>query len=304
MVGTSAPQRWSWPTIGCENMILVFGKTGQVANELAAFESVMGLDRSQADLKNPGACMEAIYHLKPKGVINAAAFTAVDIAEQKREIAMQINADAPAAMAKACADLKIPFVHLSTDYVYEGNGQIAWRPSDLTIPQNIYGKSKLEGEKSIIKSGLIFAIVRTSWVVSAHGNNFIKTMLRLSQSHRIINVVSDQVGGPTPARDIARACVEIVKQLIDDPKKTGIYNYSGFPDVSWFEFAQEIFAQSGSQIITKPILTSEYPTQAERPLNSRLDCSVTKEVFKIMRPCWREGLKDILRDLETANEKT
>ena len=163
-------------------MILVFSKTGQVARELQQLRAVMALGREEADLNDPQACSDAIRHHSPNAVINAAAYTAVDQAEDEEAIATVINGDAPSAMARACAELGIPFVHISTDYVFEGTGQAPWQPQDQTAPQNAYGRSKLAGETGIADSGGTYAILRTSWVVSAHGANFIKTMLRLSET--------------------------------------------------------------------------------------------------------------------------
>ena len=201
-------------------------------------------------------------------------------------------------MAKVCAELGIPFVHISTDYVFEGTGQDPWQPQDHTAPQNAYGRSKLAGETGIADSGGTYAILRTSWVVSAHGTNFIKTMLRLSETHDVLNIVCDQIGGPTPARDIAVACLQIAEQLVQEPSKSGIYHFSGTPDVSWADFAREIFEQAGKSVTVTPIPTTDYPTPAQRPLNSRMDCTATKRVFGIERPDWITGLKTILDDLE------
>ena len=279
-------------------MILVFGKTGQVSRELQQFENVVALSREVANLTDPQACGDAIRHHAPHAVINAAAYTAVDQAEVEEAVATVINGDAPRMMSEACAELGIPFVNISTDYVFKGIGQAPWKPQDQTAPQNAYGRSKLAGETGIIESGAIYAILRTSWVVSAHGVNFIKTMLHLSETCEALNVVADQIGGPTPARDIAMACLQIAEQLIHDPSKSGTYHFSGAPDVSWADFAQEIFKQVGKSMAVTPIPTIDYPTSAQRPLNSRMDCTSTKLAFSIKRPDWRTGLQTILKDLE------
>lgn len=279
-------------------MILVFGKTGQVAQELQQLESVMALSREEADLNDPQACAEAIRHHAPDAVINAAAYTAVDQAEDEEAIATVINGDAPTAMAKACSELGIPFVHISTDYVFEGTGQAPWQPQDQTAPQNAYGRSKLAGETGIADSGGTYAILRTSWVVSAHGANFIKTMLRLSETRDELQIVGDQIGGPTPACDIALACLQIAEQLVQEPSKSGIYHFSGTPDVLWADFAREVFEEAGKSVTVTPIPTTDYPTPAQRPLNSRMDCKTTERAFGIERPDWVAGLKTILDDLE------
>lgn len=278
-------------------MILVFGKTGQVATELQRLSDVVALGRKDADLSDPQACADVIRAHAPSAVINAAAYTAVDRAEQEEQLATVINADAPTAMAEACAELGIPLLHISTDYVFDGTGDRTWHPNDLTAPQNAYGRSKLAGEIGIRDSGAVHAILRTSWVVSAHGSNFVKTMLRLSEKLDALNVVADQIGGPTPARDIAAACLQIVEQLIHDPSKSGTYHYSGAPDVSWAEFANEIFDQAKRTVAVTFIATTDYRTPSARPLNSRLDCNATEQVFGISQPDWREGLKIIIKDL-------
>ena len=282
-------------------MILVFGKTGQVATELQRLNGVMALGRVDVDLSDPQACAASIREHSPKAVINAAAYTAVDRAEDEEHLAFVINCDAPTAMAAACAELGIPLVHISTDYVFSGTGDAPYCPEDAAEPQNAYGRSKLAGEIGIRTSGAVCAILRTSWVVSAHGANFIKTMLRLSETQDAINVVADQVGGPTPARNIATVCLQIANLLIQDPSKSGIYHYSGVPDVSWAKFATEIFAQAGRTVTVTPISTTEYPTPAKRPLNSRMDCHSTEKVFGIKRPFWRDGLIEILKDLEVIS---
>ena len=200
-------------------------------------------------------------------------------------------------MAGACASLNIPFVHISTDYVFAGNCTRAWLPDDMTEPQNAYGRSKLAGEVGIRASGCTHAILRTSWVFSAHGSNFVKTMLRLSDSRDELSVVDDQIGGPTPAHEIAAACLSIAQQLCCNPAKTGTYHFSGAPDVSWCTFAREIFAQAGRSTHISPIATRDYPTPAARPLNSQLDCQTTEQVFGISRPNWRANFAEIITDL-------
>ena len=284
-------------------MILVFGKTGQVASELQSHKDVIALGRDQADLSVPTTCTEAIRQYKPRAVINAAAYTAVDQAESEENLANTINGDALGAMASACADLGIPLVHISTDYVFDGTGTTPWSVTDTPNPQNAYGRSKLKGEQAISASGCVYAILRTSWVVSAHGNNFVKTMRRLSETRDHVTVVDDQIGGPTCARDIAQTCLSIAEQLIQDPNKSGIYHYSGQPDVSWCQFANAIFEQMDCKTIASPIPTTEYPTPALRPLNSRLNCKATQDTFGIARPFWKDGLEEVLRDLEGEDDK-
>jgi dTDP-4-dehydrorhamnose reductase len=277
--------------------ILVFGSTGQVATELRAQANVTALGRDAADLSDREACAAAIHAHKPNAVINAAAYTAVDRAETEEAQATTINGEAPGAMAGACAALGIPFVHISTDYVFAGDGDTPWRPDDTTGPLGAYGRSKLAGEVAVRAEGGPHAILRTSWVVSAHGNNFVKTMLRLGAERDTLNIVADQIGGPTPARAIASACLSMADQLAADPSKTGTYHFAGAPDTSWADFARSIFAEAGLGCDVTDIPSSAYPTPARRPLNSRLDCSATEAAFGIARPDWRAGLRNILEDL-------
>ena len=284
-------------------MILVFGKTGQVATELQFHKDVIAIGRDHADLSIPTTCSEAIRRYQPRAVINAAAYTAVDKAESEESLANTINGDAPGAMASACAELDIPLVHISTDYIFDGSGITPWSVTDTPNPQNAYGRSKLKGEKAIKASGCVHVILRTSWVVSAHRNNFVKTMRRLFETRDRITVVDDQMGGPTCARDIAETCISIAEQLIKDPKKSGTYHYSGQPNVSWCQFANAISEQMDYKTITNPIPTTEYPTPASRPLNSRLDCEAIQKTFGITRPFWRDGLVKILLDLEGEDDR-
>lgn len=279
-------------------MILVFGKTGQVARELALLPDVRCLGRDEADLNVPEVCAEAIHTLRPTAVINAAAYTAVDKAEEEEALATIVNGDAPGAMAVACAELGIPLVQISTDYVFAGNGEAPWKPGEPTGPLSAYGRSKLLGEEAVRASGAAHAILRTSWVVSAHGNNFVKTMLRLGAERDALTIVADQIGGPTTARDIASACHHMAEQLMDAPHQSGTYHFSGAPDCSWADFARGIFALSGLTCTVTDIPSSQYPTPATRPMNSRLDCSTTTTTFGIERPDWRAGLIDILTELE------
>ncbi|AHD12095.1 dTDP-4-dehydrorhamnose reductase [Phaeobacter gallaeciensis] len=278
-------------------MILVFGKTGQVARELAAYEEVTCLSRNEADLTAPAACAAAIRTHAPAAVINAAAYTAVDRAEAEEELATVINGSTPGVMAETCAALGIPFVTLSTDYVFDGKGSSPWHPNEPVAPLNAYGRSKQVGEAAVRLAGGAYVILRTSWVVSAHGNNFVKTMLRLGRSRDRMRVVADQVGAPTPARAIAKACIEIAQQLKSAPEKVGTYHFSGQPETSWAEVAAEIFTEAAIPCAVAEIPSSAYPTAAPRPLNSRLDCSTLERAFGITRPDWQAGLKDILQDL-------
>ncbi len=273
--------------------LLVFGRTGQVARELAALApDARFLGRDQADLADPQACANAIGNAT--AVINAAAYTAVDQAQSDPQMAHRINADAPAAMALACRMRDIPFLHISSDYVFSGQGSAPRAEDAATDPLNVYGASKLAGERAVMEQGGQSAILRTSWVFSGHGRNFVTTMLRLGASRDSISVVDDQVGGPTPAADIAAALLTMAAAMHDDPSKGGIFHLSGAPDISWAGFATQIFHDAGLSCRVDPIPTADYPTPAPRPLNSRLECSRIRRAFGIERPDWRQALGRIL----------
>lgn len=277
--------------------LLIFGSTGQVATELRRLApEALFLGRDQADLSEPAACAAAIRAARPVAVINAAAWTAVDKAETEEIAATVVNGDAPAAMATECAALGIPFVHISTDYVFDGMGEAPFSTDHPTAPLGAYGRSKLKGEEGVRAAGGVHAILRTSWVFSAHGNNFLKTMLRLGRERESLNVVADQIGGPTPARAIAGACLAIAAQLQADPRKGGTLHFSGAPDVSWASFAREIMAQAGLSCSVSDIPTSAYPTPALRPANSRMDCAGLS-IFNLSRPDWRTAVTDALTEL-------
>jgi dTDP-4-dehydrorhamnose reductase len=277
---------------------LVFGATGQVARELQRrLPGARFLSRAEADLRDPARCAELVRTADADIVINAAAYTAVDRAEEEEEAAHLINGAAPAAMARAAAARDVPFLHISTDYVFDGSGTAPWHPDDETGPLGAYGRSKLAGEHGIHAAGGRFVILRTSWVFSAHGSNFVKTMLRLGKTRESLAVVSDQIGGPTPAGDIAAAVIEIGRVLSRGLGAPGTYHFAGAPDVSWAGFAREIFRQAGLTTQVTDIPTEAYPTPARRPHNSRLDCTMTETVFAVTRPDWRAGLRAVLRVL-------
>ncbi|TQM94876.1 dTDP-4-dehydrorhamnose reductase [Roseinatronobacter monicus] len=279
-------------------MILVFGQTGQVARELARLApDALYLGREQADLTDPDACAAAIRAHRPSAVINAAAYTAVDRAEDEEALATLVNGDAPAAMAVACAEIGIPLVHISTDYVFDGAGEAPFAPDHPTAPLGAYGRTKLKGEDGVRAAGATHAIMRTSWVFSAHGANFVRTMLRLGAERDLLNVVTDQIGGPTPARAIAEACLSMAQQLQADPTKSGTYHFSGTPATSWAGFARAIMTEADLTCEIIDIPTAAYPTPARRPLNSRLDCTALR-VFGLSQPDWREYLKTTLIELK------
>ena len=276
--------------------ILVFGQTGQVARELArrapAGVDLTCLGRAQADLSDPQACGAIVAGSDADVIINAAAWTAVDLAESDEAAATVVNGDAPAAMARAAGQR--PFLHLSTDYVFDGAGDAPFAPNHPVSPLGAYGRSKLAGEIGIRAAGGRHVILRTSWVVSAHGVNFVKTMRRLGASRDSLNVVADQIGGPTPAADIADALFTIAAKI---GPRGGTYHFAGAPAVSWADFARVILADLPCQV--QDIPSSDYPTPAKRPLNSRLDCASLGRDFGISPPDWRMGLRAILSEVAT-----
>jgi dTDP-4-dehydrorhamnose reductase len=280
--------------------VLVFGRTGQVARELAR-RMPLGvtaafLGRELADLSDPEACIAAVMASDADVVINAAAWTAVDKAEAEEAAALVVNGAAPAAMARACETRGLPFVHVSTDYVFDGAGDQPFGVDDPVAPLGAYGRTKLAGEQGVQAAGGVFAIMRTSWVVSAHGANFVKTMLRLGAERDSLNVVADQIGGPTPAADIADALYVVAAGLLAG-KPGGILHFSGAPDVSWAEFAREIMVQAGLACVVNDIPSSAYPTPAQRPANSRMDGGGLAG-FGLARPDWRLGLTEIIKELQ------
>ncbi|WP_428543903.1 dTDP-4-dehydrorhamnose reductase [Profundibacter sp.] len=277
--------------------ILVFGKTGQVATELARQAGVVNLGRDQADLFDPVACAAIIRETDADAVINAAAFTAVDRAEDEEELATLINGTAPTAMAKAAAKRGLTFLHISSDYVFNGQGERPWQPDDTPSPLGAYGRSKLAGEDGVRTAGGAYAILRTSWVFSAHRGNFVKTMLQLGKTHNSLDIVSDQIGGPTPAAGIATTLLTMAKAFHNGSGRSGIYHYSGTPEISWAGFARQIYARSGMKVAVRDIPTSAYPTPAKRPLNSRLNASTLAADYGIDPPNWQAGLNDVLKEL-------
>lgn len=280
--------------------LLVFGQTGQLAHELARRlpegTSARFLSRADADLMDPAACAAAILGAEVDAVINAAAWTAVDRAETEEAAATVANGDAPAAMARAAAARGLPFLHVSTDYVFDGAGDRPFAPGNPTRPLGAYGRSKLKGEAGVRAAGGRALILRTSWVFSAHGANFVKTMLRLGRERESLNVVADQIGGPTPAAAIADALF-ICAGAMRAGHPGGTHHFSGAPDTSWADFARAIMAAAALPCQIRDIPTSAYPTPAARPANSRLDCSALKADFGISRPNWKAALDQIVKEI-------
>lgn len=280
--------------------ILMFGLTGQVAREVARRASrnvvVTALDRAAADLERPDDCARLITAADADVVLNAAAYTFVDRAETERERAYLVNGETPGAMARAAAKRNLPFLHVSTDYVFSGEGDAPWRESDVPAPVSVYGASKLAGEQAVTAAAGPYAVLRTSWVFSAHGSNFVKTMLRLGAEQREIAVVDDQRGGPTASADVADALLTIARAFAEGRGVSGIYHFAGAPPVSWREFAEAIFAGDAGPAI-RPVPATEHPTVARRPSNSALDCTKIRATYGLAQPDWRPALRAVLDEL-------
>ena len=278
--------------------ILLFGKTGQVAKELCNRPNVTAIGRDKADFTEPQKIIEIVKSTDADIIINAVAYTSVDLAEEEFELANIINGTTVKELAKVSASRNIPFLHISTDYVFKGGGNLNWKTSDQTNPQNSYGKSKLIGESGILEAGGPHVILRTSWVFSSHGNNFVKTMLRLASNNNELSIIKDQIGGPTCAKDIADALWKIASDFYAGNGITGIYHFPGKPNSSWANFASEIFFQTHQDIKIKQILTKDFLTKAKRPLNSRLDCSSLRIDYGIKQPEWKKSLTNVLANLK------
>jgi dTDP-4-dehydrorhamnose reductase len=284
---------------------LVFGKTGQVARELEALATPLGwtlvqLGRDTADLADADAITSAIARAECDAVLNAAAYTAVDQAESERDAAFAVNAYAPRAMAKAAAARGLPFVHVSTDFVFDGRANTPYTEDTPTAPLSVYGESKRAGELNVIETGANAAILRTSWVFSRHGKNFVKTMMKLGAERSAVNVVDDQRGKPTPARFVAEAMLTAVRVLRLAPENKGVYHVAGDETVSWADFAEAIFTEAGLKTAVNRIPTSDYPTPARRPAYSTLDTSRFERSFGLKPPSWRRELAAVVAALKSS----
>jgi dTDP-4-dehydrorhamnose reductase len=287
--------------------VLVTGADGQLGTGLQRCAwpndwEVVALGRAALDLTDTEEIARTVASRPWAAVINAAAYTAVDRAESDLVTAWAINALAPAAFAAGCAESAIPLVQVSTDYVFPGDKAGPWEVSDPVSPLGVYGASKLGGELAVRTSGARHAIVRTAWVVSAHGHNFIKTMLRVAADRDMLSVVDDQRGSPTSAADLAQALATIAVRLDEDPgAPTGTFHFSNAGAVTWAGFAAEIFRQSaargGPSAQVKPITTAEYPTPARRPANSLLSHAAIRTAYDIEPRDWQQALGDIIDEL-------
>lgn len=289
---------------------VVTGSTGQVATALAAQAKLTPdldltfLARPRFDLQNPEEIANEIERLAPDAVLSVAAYTAVDAAEDEPEVAMDINGTAPGMLAAAAGRLNIPIVHLSTDYVFSGVGTRPFSETDETAPVTSYGRSKLAGEQEIARANRQHVILRTAWVYSAVGRNFVKTMLALAAERDQLSVVNDQVGNPTSATDIANGVICVLQALGADASNIqpfGVFHMAGAEEASWFDFAQEIFRLSaglgGPVADVVPVESSAYPTKAIRPQNSRLDCAKFKATFNHALPGYRQALPGVIEAL-------
>ena len=288
--------------------IVLIGKTGQVATEVQAVGlplewTLRVLGREELDLVNTGLIKPVLTDAVPAVIVNAAAYTAVDRAEDEADLANQINGTAVSEIARTAHMLDIPLVHISTDYVFDGHDTAPRRETDKTNPLGVYGQSKLLGENLIAQSGVRAVILRTSWVFSSHGSNFVKTMLRLAATRDTLGVVADQHGGPTAAHDIASTVTDMAIRLHHGAPGTGLYHFSGAPATTWAGFANAIFDQA-TLLPKRPaihnISTAEYPTPARRPAHAVMDCSRLENDYGIGQPDWRSSLQTVLKQLKAA----
>ncbi|WP_020679331.1 dTDP-4-dehydrorhamnose reductase [Marinobacterium rhizophilum] len=291
--------------------VLITGAHGQVGAELmrlapAGFD-VRGLGSAQLDISDAVQVARTMHELQPQLIINAAAYTAVDKAENDSGRAYAVNRDGVGLLARAAEQSGIPLLHISTDYVFRGDSRAPYTEDDATAPSGVYGASKLAGEQALAEHCSRYITLRTSWVFGATGNNFVKTMLRLGTERPTLGVVADQRGGPTASASIARALWHMAQRYtVDGDLPWGIYHYSGAPACSWHDFAVAIFeqAQQLGLLATRPqisaITTADYPTPARRPANSVLDCSKLQHAFGIPQPDWRLDLHALLNALRST----
>ena len=288
--------------------ILVLGCNGQLGQCLKdqlrnTGHTVVYASSDQIDVTDFQATAKKIVHIKPDVLINASAYTAVDKAEEERQAADRINHLAVANISNICNQLDCWFIHVSTDYVFDGNSEVPYKEDNPTNAQGVYGASKLKGEAAIEASGCKYLIIRTAWVYSEYGNNFLKTMLRLGADRDELSIVGDQIGCPTYAQDIAKSIASILSCLDLKGSSSGIYHYCGDEPCSWYEFACAIFLEAEVQRLKTPsylksITTADYPTPAIRPAYSVLDCSKIESCFEVTRSNWRDGIKIVIDRLQ------
>ncbi|HNY43691.1 MAG: dTDP-4-dehydrorhamnose reductase [Bacteroidota bacterium] len=285
--------------------ILVTGSKGQLGSKIKDLSvdfqsfSFSFTDLDELDITNFNSVLDFFKFEKPDIVINCAAYTAVDKAEDDYENAFKINALGPENLAKACNVHNSKFIHISTDYVFDGKErEKPYLESDFTSPQSVYGSTKLEGENLVLKNLQDAIIVRTAWLYSEYGHNFVKTMLNLAQSRTELSVVNDQVGSPTYAGDLAQAILQISMQYFEENYwKSGVYHFSNLGKCTWFEFAKEIFKIKNINIKVNPVTSEEFPSKVKRPKYSVLDKEKIITTYKIDVPDWRDSLKIVLEKL-------
>jgi len=286
--------------------ILVTGAYGQLGSELKelaeniAAHHFLFSDSDTLDIADESQVMDFFDKENPEFVINCAAYTAVDKAETEMQTAQIVNTTGPALLAKYTRLHNAGLIHISTDYVFNGKSYIPYSETDPVQPESVYGKTKLAGENFILSSGSKAVIIRTSWLYSSFGNNFVKTMLRLGNERDLLKVVFDQVGTPTYAADLAKAIFSIVSVYKNDPEKfeTGVYHFSNEGVASWYDFAKSIFEISGINCKVLPVLSGEFPTPAKRPAYSVLNKSKIKSTFNLEIPYWKESLEICLKKLQ------
>jgi dTDP-4-dehydrorhamnose reductase len=289
--------------------IAVTGRTGQVVQSLLARAGMAGVTvipvgRPELDLAQPDGVRQALGEARPDCIVNAAAYTAVDKAETEPELAMRVNGEGAGTVAAAAAALGVPLIQISTDYVFDGMAPRPWRESDATAPLSAYGRSKLAGEEAVTASGADWTILRTAWVYSPYGANFVKTMLRLAETRDELGIVSDQLGSPTNALDLADTIIAVAKALVARPGEAslrGVFHAAGTGEASWADLAAAVFAASaalgGPSAAVRRIATIDYPTPARRPSNSRLDCSLLAQRHGLRLPPWQESVRSCVATL-------
>lgn len=286
--------------------LVVTGREGQVVRAVIAQAGpgldVVALGRPELDLSQPGTLAQALRDARPDALVNAAAYTMVDKAEEEA-LAALINGEAAGALAQAAAALGVPIIQISTDYVFDGTKASPYVETDPVAPVNAYGRSKLAGERAVAAANPRHAILRTSWVYDGQGKNFLKTMLRLAETRDELSVVADQTGAPSWAPDIATAVIAVARNLVADggARRAGVFHMSGAGETNWAGFAEEIFrlsaASGGPSARVRPIATVDYPTPARRPANSCLNCDRLEAVHGARLHDWREALARCMADL-------
>jgi dTDP-4-dehydrorhamnose reductase len=290
------------------NTILLLGRTGQVGWELErslqALGRVVACARTEADLSRPDTLCALVRRVRPAIIVNAAAYTAVDVAEQEENLAYRINAEAPAALADTARELNAWLVHYSSDYVFDGRSG-PYSETSATNPLNAYGRTKRAGEEAIERSGCRHVILRTSWVYGARGNNFLNTMLRLAREREELRIVDDQIGAPTWSRTVADVTAALLARLDErrfDGDLAGIYHLTGQGATSWYGFACLIVEETRSLREASPrveaVLTEDYPLPAQRPKDSRLDCRKLSEAFSVNLPAWQDAARLCLDEVK------